>query len=411
MAANGKRKWVILGLVVGLGLLILVLVAVRGQAPTVQVATIARQDLNAAVTSNGKVEPVSPAIFRAEFPTFVTSVKAVEGQPVHKGQVILTLDAADVRAALSQARSNLLTAQTDLRNAQAGGPPVELAQLTGDLEKARVQVDSLQRKQEVLQGLVAKQAATQDELAQNHTLLAQAQASYQTLLQRKQDLARLAAVDAQQATLRADQARQQIQSLEEQVRSADVVAPLDGTLYSLPVHAGDYVRVGDVLAEMADLRHIRVIAYVDEPDLGWLEPQQAVEITWDAKPGKIWKGRTQQIPKQVVALGARSVGEVLCSVDNNALELLPNVNVVVSIMVRERQNAVVVPRAAVRYDNNQHFVYLLHGDRIVRRDITVGIASTSDYEVLSGLSAGDQVALAGEVELKAGMEIRPMEGN
>ena len=263
-------------------------------------------------------------------------MKATEGQAVRRGEVILTLDAADVRAQLAQARGSLLTAQTDLRNAKAGGPPDEVAQLQGDLDKARAQVENLDRTHQALQALVAKQAATQDELAQNETLLAQARSNLQTLTQKKDELVQRAAVNAQQASLRAEQAGEEVKSLEEKVSSATVIAPSDGTLYSLPVRAGDYVKVGDVLAEMADLHHVRVRAFVDEPDLGWLEPGQEVQVNWDAKPGHTWSGRTEQIPKQVVARGTRSVGEVLCSVDNDKLELLPNVNVEVLIMVRER---------------------------------------------------------------------------
>lgn len=411
MAVNGMRKWLILGSVVALVAVILALVAVRSQSPTVQVAVIARSDLNAAVTSNGKVEPVTPAVFRAEFPAFVSKVFATEGQPVHRGTVILTLDAGDIRAGLAQARANLLSAQTDLKNAQNGGPPAEVAQLSGDLEKARVQLQNLQRKQEALEQLVGKQAATQEEVAQNQTLLAQAQANYQTLQQKKDDMARRAATDAQEAGLRGYQAQEQVRMLEEKLRSSSVAAPIDGTLYSLPVHAGDYVQTGSLLAEMADLHHVRVRAFVDEPDLGWLEPNQEVQVTWDAKPGRIWQGHTEQIPKQVVPLGARSVGEVLCSASNDNLDLIPNVNVEVKILVRQRQGALVVPRAAVRYDNGQHYVFVFQNGKIYRRNISVGIASTSDYEVLSGLVANERVALPGVVDLRNGMDVRPLEEN
>src|SRR5579863_3390445 len=187
MAVHGARKWVVVGAVAALVVVIVVLVAVRSQSSTVQVAVVERSDLNAAVTSNGKVEPVAPAAFRAEFPAFVSNVMATEGQQVHRGQTILTLDAGDVRAALAQARASLASAQTDLRNAQAGGPPEEVAQLNGDWEKARVQVENLRRMHDNLEQLVAKQAATQDELAQNQSQLAQAQANLQTLQQKKVD--------------------------------------------------------------------------------------------------------------------------------------------------------------------------------------------------------------------------------
>ncbi len=97
------------------------------------------------------------------------------------------------------------------------------------------------------------------------------------------------------------------------------------------MHAGDYVKVGDILAEMADLRQVRVRAFVDEPDLGWLAPDEDVKVSWDAMPNRTWTGKVEQVPKQVVARGTRSVGEVLCSVQNDKVELLPNVNVEVHI--------------------------------------------------------------------------------
>ncbi|MBZ5694598.1 MAG: efflux RND transporter periplasmic adaptor subunit [Acidobacteriia bacterium] len=411
MAENSKRKKIIWIAGAVLAVLVIVVLVVRRQAPLVPVVGLSREDLSATITSNGKVEPISATVARAEFPTFVDKVKAVEGQAVRRGQVILTLDAADVRSQLAQARASLLAAQTDLRNAHAGGPPDQVAQLEGDLKAAQVQVKNLETAEAALEGLVAKQAATQDELAQNQASLAKARANLAALEARKQDLVQRSSVSVEGAGLRVSEAQELVKSLDGKVRSATVIAPTDGTLYSLPVNPGDYVKVGDTLAEMADLRHVRVRAFVDEPDLGLLEPDQNVQVTWDAKPSRMWTGRTSQVPKQVVARGMRSVGEVLCSVDNSHLELLPNINVQVRIMVRERHGALVVPRAAVREDKGQHFVFLYADNRVRRRDISVGVASASKYEVLSGLSPDDRVALPGVQELSDGMEVRAGEAN
>jgi len=178
----------------------------------------------------------------------------------------------------------------------------------------------------------------------------------------------------------------------------------------LPVHAGDYVKVGDTLAEMADLSHVRVRAFVDEPDLGLLEPSQSVAVTWDAKPGRTWTGQTEQVPKQVVPRGVRSVGEVLCSIDNNQMELLPNTNVQVEIRVRERRNALVVPRGTVREDSKgRRYVWVFRDGRVHRRDVTLGIANASNYEVLSGLAEGDSLAEPVDTKLKEGMEVQSRE--
>jgi HlyD family secretion protein len=406
--ANGRKTKTGLGIFAGVVILLAVAGIVgRRKPPLIQVAMVTRQDLNAVVTSNGKVEPIDATIAHAEFPTFVQSVSAMEGQAVHRGQVVLTLDAADLRGQLAQARVNLLAAEADFRNARAGGPPDSVAQAQGDLDKARINVSNLERRQTTLKELVAKHAATQDELDQNADLLAAANASLKVAQQRRDELARLAPGDADSATLRVQQAKDQIRALEEKLRSATVIAPADDILYSLPVRVGDYVTVGGALASMADLRRVRVRAYVDEPDLGWLAANQVVEITWDAKPGKTWQGRTELAPKQVVPLGNRSVGEVYCSVDNAALDLVPNVNVEVRILVRQSRQALSVPRAAVRTDDQTRYVYLLSDNRLQRRDVSVGIASSTRDEILSGLAEGDRVALQGDLALRNGMVIRP----
>lgn len=409
MTENWKRRCV--GLALGGSFVTLVLIGLTGrdQPPAVEVVHATRQKLNAAITSNGKVEPISPYVMQARFPTFVEKVSAAEGQAVRRGQVILALQAADERALLAQARASLIAAESDLKNAQAGGAPDQVAQVESDLKKEQLEVADLQRKQQALKQLLEKQATTQAEVAANELQLERAWASLQVLQTKKDDLARRAALDTQRAALAVQQARDQIAALEAKVASATIVSPVDGTLYSLPVHVGDYVKVGDVLAAMADLRRVQVRAFVDEPDLGWLAPHQPVQITWDALEGHLWNGETVQIPKQVVARNTRSVGEVLCSVDNSKLELLPNVNVEVRILVRERPNALVVPRAAVRTDDGRRYVFLLDGDRVHKKEINVGIASATMYEVLAGVSEGDPLALPGDLGLRDGMAVRPTE--
>ena len=409
MAENSKRKWIVLGLAAGLVVLVVIVLASRGQAPAVPVVSVAREDLSASISSNGKVEPITATVARAQFPTFVEKVLAIEGQAVHRGQLILTLDAADVRAQLAQARANLLGARTDLQNARAGGPPDEVAQLQGDLQKAQVTVANLERTQQALAQLVAKQAATQNELAQNQAALAEARTNLETLQQKKATLAQRSTATVESAGLRVREAQEQVQALEEKVRSATVTAAADGTLYSLPVRTGDYLKVGDTLAEMADLRHVRVRAFVDEPDLGSLAQNQGVQVLWDAMPNRIWNGKVEQVPKQVVARGSRSVGEVLCSVDNDKIELLPNVNVEVRILVHEQRRVLVIPRGAVRYDRGQHFVLAYDGEAVHRRDIKVGVAGADKYELISGLALGDKVALPGDVDLRDGMKVRAAE--
>ena len=411
MAETNKKQKSVLAVVGAALVVVLVLVAVRKPPPDVPMVRLVRADVSQTITSNGKVEPIDPTIARAEFPTFVSKVAAIEGQAVRRGELILTLDASDVQSQLAQVRADLISAQTALRNARAGGPPAEVAQLQSELTEARVDVASLERSQKSLALLLASQAVTKDEVAKNQTALEKAQAQLQSLQQRQDAMKQESASDVDRAQLRVGQDQDQVNALEEKLRSATVTAPEDGTLYSLPVHEGDYVKVGDELAEMADLHKVRVRAYVDEPDMGMLSPNQTVQITWDALAGRMWTGKTELVPKQVVAHGMRSVAEVLCSIDNSKLELLPNTNVDVKILVRESKNALVVPRGAVRDENGQRYVFVFDGEQVKRHDVILGVSNASDYEVLSGLAEGDSVAVPQDRTLRDGMSVHAAEAN
>lgn len=412
MAEPTKNRWwgwLLGGVVLVVGLFLIGGLASRGNAPIVQIVQPARENLEAVVSSNGKAEPINPFVVRAQFPTFVSTVYAKEGQNVRKGQLILDLDSADIRSQLVTAQSDLLAAQHDLQNSRTGGPPDELAQINGDLVKAQAQLKSLEQTRDALQKLYQQQSATLSEINDNALQLENARAALETLQKKRDDLSRRTVLDVNRLTLRVQQDLDMARNLESKVRSARVTAPLDGTLYSLSVRRGDYVGVGQELAQMADLRKIQVRAFVDEPDLGMLAPNEQVRITWDALPNEQWTGHTEEIPKQVVPHGSRSVGEVLCSVDNDKLELLPNINVDVKILVRQANNVLTVVRSAVRSSGNSRFVFVYGDDRIHRRDVSIGIASATKYEVLSGLNTNDRVVLPGDTELKDGMEVRVAE--
>ena len=92
------------------------------------------------------------------------------------------------------------------------------------------------------------------------------------------------------------------------------------------------------------------------------------------------------------------------------MELLPNINVNVSIHSNERNNVVTIPRAAVEFDSGHRYVY--RGDKerwvkpVARREMQVGIADSTSFEVVSGLKENEMVALPGDAVLKDGMAVK-----
>jgi HlyD family secretion protein len=392
-----------------------ILVRLSGRQPVAKISAVLpiRENLSSSVDSNGKVEPIAPFVVRAQLDTFVEKVQGVEGQQVKKGQLLLELNVKDAAAQLAEARAKLLRAQDDLRSAKAGGRADDAARAIGDLAKAEAERDRLQRNHDALERLVAKQAATKDELATNELALASAQAEVTRLAGAKKEFGLNLSLSSSRAVLQVQQAQSEVAALEEKVRDGRITAPTDGTLYSLPVKTGDYVRVGDLLAQMADLHRVRVRAFIDEPELGAIQQNEPVKITWDALPNRTWAGRTEIVPKQVVPRGTRSVGELLCAVSNDGLELLPNINVNVRINSQERVNVLSVPRGTVSTENGRRFVFVVKKNPLAvsqstleKREIKVGIADSISYEVVSGLQQDELVALPGDTDLHDGMAVK-----
>src|SRR5579872_5366170 len=101
-----RRVWLLLGLGALLAIF-LVYWNARRPAPRVNVVQVRRDSLGSEISSNGKIEPVTPYSLRAKFDGFVDGVTATEGQSVRAGQVLLTLNDKEIQAELDQARAQL----------------------------------------------------------------------------------------------------------------------------------------------------------------------------------------------------------------------------------------------------------------------------------------------------------------
>ncbi len=413
-----RNRIVIFLLLAGVAAVFLLWLSARKPAAKISAVTPTRENLVASISSNGKVEPISPYVMRAQLDTFVKKIYVTEGQKVKKGQLLLELNVKESAAQLAESRSKLLRAQEDLRAARAGGKADEAAKVASDLEKAEGERDRLLRNHDALARLAAGQAATKEDIAANDQALANANAEVTRLLAVKQEFDNQARLAAERGELQVQQTLSEMAALEDKVNNGRIAAPDDGTLYSLPVRTGDYVKLGDLLAEMADLHKVRVRAFIDEPELGGLEADEPVLITWDGLPLRSWVGKTEIIPKQVVPHGTRSVGELLCAVNNDKLELLPNINVNVRINSKERMNVLAVPRGAVASEGGHRYVFVVKANqlgvgksKLEKREIKVGIADAASYEVMSGLQEGEVIALPGDTDLRDGMAVQVVNTN
>src|SRR3989454_5515311 len=187
MVANAGKT--IPFVLIALGLLgLLFVLAVRGgrDRPIAVITThTVRQSLNSWNTTNGKVEPIEPRIIQAQPTTFIETVAVKEGQTVNRGQILMTLDAKDVRSELAHMRQELAAAEDERRIALGGGAPDEIAQLNSDLAKTNSEIERLRRERDSLERLYAKQAATRREIDETKTALEKAEADKRLIEEKK----------------------------------------------------------------------------------------------------------------------------------------------------------------------------------------------------------------------------------
>jgi HlyD family secretion protein len=345
-----------------------------------------RENIQSTITTNGKVEPVKNFEAHASAPTTVRNVLVHAGEKVHRGQLLVQLDDVDARAELSKALAQLKQAQSETSDVQAAN-----AASDADFTKAKLDVTEAQRSLAALQKLKSQGAASQAEVDAAQDRVDTANASLAALQHKAAPKAAQArSASAQAAVLNAQSS---VDAARQLISDSNITSPFDGTVYSLPVKRGAYVSAGDLLVSVADLSRMQVLTFVDEPEIGHLRVGEPATITWDALPGRTWKGKVTTVPTTVVARGNRNVGEVLTSVENDDRSLIPNTNVGVVITTANRQDVLVLPREAVHEENGDNYIYVVHDMHLQRRAVKLGVSNLTHVEILSGLKEGETVAV------------------
>jgi HlyD family secretion protein len=358
----------------------------------VRTTTVERGPIRSLISTNGKVEPIRN--FEAHSPgaTTVKHLFVKEGDHVRQGQLLLQLDDADLRSQAARAQAQIKAAQADEADVDTGGTREEILTTDSQFVKARSARDAAQRNLDGLRRLQQQGAASAGEVKQAEEVLQQAQADATLLEQKKKD--RYSRPEVAKVQALGAEAQAAYAAAEDALRKSSVRAPFDGIVYALPVKQGAYVQTGDLLLQEGDLSHMLVRAFVDEPDIGRLAPAEKIEVTWDALPGRIWKGVVSTVPSTVKLRGARNVGEVTCTLDNHDLRLLPNVNVGVTVITAEHSGVLTLMREAVRMDDTKPYVYQVVGGELKRRDVEVSLQNLTQVEITAGLPENSVVALS-----------------
>ena len=394
------KKLLLLALLAAIAAIIVWGVLRKGDPPKVNFARVKRQTLVSTLPTNGKVEPSVWQAVRAETGGIVSRVPVEDGQTVTAGDVLAAIADPSLQAEIDAAQAKLNEARANLASQQAGGKPAEFTDIENSLARARFDLEQAQKTFATLDRLVARHAATQQEADAARDKVQQSELEIAGLEKRKRSLVSPTEVAAARA--RVGDAETALQLARRREALSLVRSPMAGVVYGREVRQGSYLNPGDLVANVGRMDRLRVRVYVDEPELGRVAVGQPVTITWDALPGRQWHGEVEKKPVAVQALGTRQVGEVVCSIANEGRALIPGTNVNAEIRTAAVENAMVIPKEALRHDAQGDYVLALKGGAVERRAVTQGASSVTMVQILEGLGDADAVALPSDTPLKSG---------
>ncbi len=368
---------------------------------------VIRETVVSTLNTNGKVEPLEWGSARAERAGVVKRVYVQRGQTVRAGAPLVALDVREAASQLASAQAQIQEAQAQQQVINQGGRTVERSQIEGELASAKLELQAAQKDAATLERLVSKQAATRQELDTARQRVERAETHIRSLEQRRAAL--VGSTDKQIADARIKQAEASASLARSNLSLSSVSAPLAGTVYQFDLKIGSFVNAGDLVANIGKLDKVRVVVYVDEPDLGRVVKSMPVAITWDAMPNRQWKGIVERLPTQVIPLGSRQVGEVSCVIENPDRDLLPGTNINAEIQSKVVNDALTIPKEALRREGGKTGVYVLTpDDRLVWRNVKVGVSSYTKTQALSGVAEGDSVLLPTDKPVKDGARVNPV---
>jgi RND family efflux transporter MFP subunit len=324
-------------------------------AVAVEAAPVVSGDLKESIEVVATLTPKFQAEVKTEYSGTVTDVLVTEWVRVSKGTILLRFDAREAEAAAAAAQASLLSAEVGMNRARR-----ELER-TVKLKEA---------------GLATPQnlddAKTSSEAAE----------------------AQLAAAKAQK------------QMAETKLEKTVIRSPLDGIVSSRTVNPGDFIEnMGSPkpMFRIVDNRRLELTATVPSSRISGVRLGQPLSFTTDAVPGRTFTGKVSFI-NPAADESSRTI-KVVAVVDNPDEALKSGLFAKGEIVTGERKNVLRVPRSAfVTWDLTARsaVVFVVEGEKAVRRTVETGANAGDDVEVTKGLLAGEKVVTRGGFNLSDG---------
>jgi len=404
---------------------------------TVQTAKVAKQDsLVSVVTASGEVKPTTYTNVTAQGFGRITEILVKEGDHIKKGDRLLLQENvqanADVQAqsaSINASESGVQAAEASFKAAQA-----DLIQQQANLEKAKLDYD---RGQGLFKdGLIPKQDFDQRKTGYDATVAAV-----------ESSRARVLSLKAQMEMTRAqlNQSKAVLVHTKDILSKTTYTSPINGIVSYLPVRLGEYVvpgiqnANGSFLMTLSDMSVVTSEVKVDETDIVNVRIGQDADVTIDAVPGKVFKGKVTEIGSQAVL---RSSGlattqtttsnqeakdfKVVVTLANPPDNVRPGLSTTAKIKTAEKKDVVAIPIQALAVRSRKDLeeaaknakkngnvtlaappppaagdpkkdevqgVFVVNGKKAAFRPVETGISGITDIEITKGLQAGDEIVV------------------
>lgn len=358
---NNKKTWGIVAAVVAVIAIAVYLFSGGKKEAKVSFTTakVEKTNIQNSITATGTIEPVTSVTVGTQVSGIVSHLYVDYNSVVKKGQVIAELDKTNLTSELNTARANLSSAQSSL--------DYEL----NNYNRYKTLYDK---------GLVS---ADEFETAKLSYLKAKEQVTT---------------------------ARESVQKAQTNLGYATITSPIDGVVLSKSVEEGQTVAASFNTPELftiaQDLTDMRVIADIDEADIGGVQEGQRVTFTVDAFPDDLFEGQVTQVRQQATTESNVVTYEVVISAPNNDLKLKPGLTANVTIFTLEKNDVLAVPSKALRFMPNDAFlqkgqtiedveakskVWTLEGNVFKAHKVEIGTNNGILTEIISGIAEGTEI--------------------
>lgn len=188
----------------------------------------------------------------------------------------------------------------------------------------------------------------------------------------------------------------QAAQIQKQIDNANITAPIKGTVTSRDFKAGEFTGAGKVIATIVDISQLKATVFVDETEVYSLKNNQEVEVASSAFPEKKVTGKIIYISP----IGDENHNYQVDILMNNQPEIFKaGTNVNVTISLGEKEQTILIPKWALVADKKEPYVFVIRNGKAFERKIVTGLSQGENVEVVSGLAAGEEVVLSGQINL------------